>query len=122
MAEVVGGSSRQDDSAGLPGRDRGPRPDRSPERDEYFTLPQLAAYSKISVRQLSKYLNLSPGEALPCYRPGRKVVVRRTEFDAWFTQYRQRGKTIITTVLRELGLDPERLPPTRMPSRRSKKL
>jgi hypothetical protein len=86
-----------------------------------ISLPELAAYSKISVRQLRNYLSLPPSQALPCYRPGRKVVVRRTEFDAWFTQYRQRGKTIITTVLRELGLDPERMPPTRMPSRRSEK-
>jgi hypothetical protein len=51
--------------------------------DEYLTLPQLAAYAKLSVRQLRNYLNLPPGLALPCYRPGRKVLIRRAEFDAW---------------------------------------
>ena len=84
--------------------------------DEYLTLAQLGAYSKISERQLRNYLALPPGLALPCYRPGRKVLVRRGEFDAWFAQYRQRGKPVLTRILRELGLDPERLADTR-PSR-----
>ncbi len=84
--------------------------------DEYLTLAQLEAYSKISGRQLRNYLALPPGQALPCYRPGRKVLVRRSEFDIWVTRYRQRGKPVLTRVLRELGLDPERLPDTRVPS------
>ena len=84
--------------------------------DEYLTLAQLEAYSKISGRQLRNYLALPPGQALPCYRPGRKVLVRRSEFDTWLARYRQRGKPILTRVLRELGLDPERLPDTRPPS------
>ena len=83
--------------------------------DEYLTLAQLGAYSKISERQLRNYLALPPGHALPCYRPGRKVLVRRGEFDVWLARYRQRGRPIVTQVLRELGLDPERLPDTRTP-------
>jgi len=83
--------------------------------DEYLTLAQLEAYSKISERQFRNYLGLPPGQALPCYRPGRKVLVRRSEFDTWLAQYRQRGKPIVTRILRELGLDPERLPDTRAP-------
>ncbi len=82
--------------------------------DEYLTLGQLAAYSKISQRQLRSYLALPPGQALPCYRPGRKVLVRRSEFDLWLARYRVRGKPIVNRVLRELGLDPERLPDTRV--------
>ena len=55
--------------------------------DEYLTLQQLAAYSKVSVRQLRKYLALPPGLALPCYRYGRnRLVVRRSEFDTWFSR------------------------------------
>jgi hypothetical protein len=38
--------------------------------------------------------------------------VRRSEFDAWLAQHRQRGKPVLLRVLRELGLDPERLPET----------
>ena len=77
--------------------------------DEYMTLAQLVTYSKLSERQLRNYLGLPPGQALPCYRPGRRVLVRRSEFDAWFSQYRQRGKPVLLRVLRELGLDAERL-------------
>jgi hypothetical protein len=84
--------------------------------DEYLTLVQLAAYSKISGRQLRKYLSLPPNQALPCYRPGRKVLVRWSEFDIWFSRYRQRGKPVIARILRELGLDPERVPDMRPPS------
>ena len=79
--------------------------------DEYLTLQQLTAYSKVSVRQLRKYLALPPGQALPCYRYGRNhLVVRRSEFDTWFVQYRQRGKSVLTRVLADLGLDPARVP------------
>jgi hypothetical protein len=45
-------------------------------------------------------------------------LILRTEFDAWFAQYRRLGRPIITRVLRDLGLDPERLPDTRPPFRR----
>jgi hypothetical protein len=75
---------------------------------EYLTLPELAAYARISVRQLRKYLALPPGQALPCYRPGRRVLIRRGDFDAWFQQYRTRGKAVVARVLHELGLDPLR--------------
>ena len=77
---------------------------------EYLTLRQLARYANVSERQLRNYLNLPPSQALPCYRPGRKVLVRQSEFDAWFAQYRSRSKPVITRLLRELDLDPERLP------------
>ncbi len=83
-----------------------------PAQDEYLTLAQLAAYSKLSDRQLRNYLGLPPGQALPCFRPGRKILVRKSEFDAWLAQYRQRGKPVLLRVLRELGLDPERLQET----------
>jgi len=82
--------------------------------DEYLTLLQLASYSQVSVRQLRRYLALPPGQALPCYRYGRNhLVVRRSEFDAWSMQYRQRGKSVVARVLRHLGLDPARVPDTR---------
>ncbi len=74
--------------------------------DEFLTLAQLASYSKLSVRTLRKFLALPPGQALPAYRPGRRVLVRRSEYELWVRQYRVRGKAAITRVLTELGLDP----------------
>jgi excisionase family DNA binding protein len=82
-------------------------------RDQYLTLEELADYSRVSVRQLRKYLSLPPAQALPCYRPGRKVLVRRSDFDAWFTQYRTRGRPTLTANLAALGFDPAKLPETR---------
>jgi excisionase family DNA binding protein len=81
--------------------------------DGYLTLEELAGYSRISVRQLRKYLALPPAQALPCYRPGRKVLVRRSDFDVWFAQYRTRGKPTLTANLAALGFDPAKLPETR---------
>jgi hypothetical protein len=117
-------ASRHVDSGGLDASGRTGRHLRTHKRshsegavtDEYLTLQQLAAYSKVSARQLRKYLALSPGLALPCYRYGRnRLVVRRSEFDAWFSQYRQRGKSVLARVLRDLGLDRTRVPDTRKP-------
>ena len=73
--------------------------------DEYLTLAQLEAYSKISGRQLRNYLSLPPGQALPCYRPGRKVLVRRSEFDTWLARYRQRGKPVLTRRLNDISIN-----------------
>lgn len=75
----------------------------------YMTIAETARYSRLSERQIRKFLALPPSQALPCYRPGRRVLVQRVEFDGWFAQYRARGKPVVARVLRELGLDPERL-------------
>ena len=40
--------------------------------DEYLTLQQLTAYSKVSARQLRRYLRLPPGQALPCLTRQRR--------------------------------------------------
>ena len=61
-----------------------------PEERELLTIKQLAAYSALSVRTLRDYLN-APLRALPCYRIGVKVLVRRSEFDIWMLQHRQVG-------------------------------
>jgi hypothetical protein len=61
-----------------------------PEERELLTLKQLVAYSALSERTLRDYIN-APLRALPCYRIGVKVLVRRSEFDAWMLQHRQVG-------------------------------
>ncbi len=62
----------------------------SPEERELLTIKQLVAYSALSERTLRDYIN-APLRALPCYRIGVKVLVRRSEFDAWMLQHRQVG-------------------------------
>ena len=75
--------------------------------DPYLSLKALAGYSGISVRTLRGYLDLSPDEALPCYRlpGGGKILVRRSEFDTWLARFRTRGRPNLARAIRELGLD-----------------
>lgn len=74
--------------------------------DPFLDLRALAAYSSISVRKLRDYLD-DPTHPLPYYRVGGKILVRRSEFDAWIAAYRQRGRgdvdRIVADVLRDLS-------------------
>lgn len=72
--------------------------------DAYLSLRALASYSGLSARTLRTYLELPPHEALPCYRVGGKVLVRRSEFDQWIARYRAHGRPGLNRALRELGL------------------
>lgn len=55
---------------------------------EYLPLRALAGYAGLSVRTLRGFLH-HPLHPLPCYRIGGKVLVRRSEFDHWATQFRE---------------------------------
>jgi excisionase family DNA binding protein len=59
--------------------------------DPYLTLRALASYTGCSVRWLRDRIK-DPHHPLPCYRPhGGKLLVRRSDFDAWMARYRQVG-------------------------------
>jgi hypothetical protein len=74
--------------------------------DPYLSLRALADYSGLSVRTLRKFLDRNPpAQALPCYRLAGKVVVRRSEFDAFIQQFRAQGRPALVRTLRSLGLD-----------------
>jgi hypothetical protein len=71
--------------------------------DPYLSLQALATYSSSSVRWLRGRL-VDPHRPLPCYRlPGGKILVRRSEFDAWIARHRQIGAPdvprVVATVL-----------------------
>ena len=55
--------------------------------DGYLSLKTLSAYSGLSVRTLREYL-IHPSRPLPHYRPGAKILVKRSEFDGWITTFR----------------------------------
>src|SRR3989454_4507562 len=66
--------------------------------DEYLTLQQLAAYSKVSVRQLKRYLARSE-DPLPHVRNGVRPLVLRSTYDTWIvaeTARRQARRRIQT--------------------------
>jgi excisionase family DNA binding protein len=56
--------------------------------DPFLALRALAEYSGLSVRKLRDYLE-HPTRPLPCYRVGGKILVRRSEFDAWMAGFRR---------------------------------
>jgi len=75
------------------------------ETDPFLSLKALAGYSSLSVRTLRHFIDeLPPEQALPCYRLPGKLLVRRSEFDAWLERYRSRGRPSLVKALRELGL------------------
>lgn len=55
--------------------------------DGYLPLKALAGYSGLSVRTLRGYL-AHPSRPLPHYRVGGKLLVRRSEFDAWIAAFK----------------------------------
>lgn len=73
--------------------------------DPFLSLRTLASYSCMSVRKLRQYLH-DPVHPLPHYRLGGKIVVRRSEFDAWMVAYRRLGEAdvegIVNSVIRDL--------------------
>jgi predicted DNA-binding transcriptional regulator AlpA len=66
--------------------------------DPFLPLEALASYSGLSRRKLWDYLT-DPAHPLPCYRIGGKIVVRRSEYDAWAAHYRQIGDVDLDKVV-----------------------
>jgi hypothetical protein len=61
--------------------------------DGYLSLEALSSYASISVRQIRNLIG-DPVRPLPCYRIGRRVTVRRSDFDAWAAQHRRVGTDV----------------------------
>lgn len=73
--------------------------------DPYLSLSALATYSSCSIRWLRDRLT-DLRHPLPCYRlPGAKILVRRSEFDAWLGQYRQVGNPDVERIVGEVFRD-----------------
>lgn len=69
--------------------------------DAYMPLRLLATYSGLSVRTLRSYL-VDRGSPLPHYRIGGKVLVRRSEFDAWASRFRVSTTGAVDGLVREV--------------------
>jgi excisionase family DNA binding protein len=70
--------------------------------DKYLSIRELAEYSGLSVRTLQRHL-ASSEHSLPRYRIGRRVLVKRSEFDAWMIEWRQAYSEAEQMVRRALG-------------------
>ena len=69
--------------------------------DPFLTLKALAKYSGISVRKLREYLD-DPFHPLLHYRVGGKILVRRSEFDAWMAHYRRALSPDVTEIVNDV--------------------
>jgi hypothetical protein len=69
--------------------------------DQYLDLRRLSLYSGIGIRTLRSHL-VRCVNPLPCYRVGGKIVVKRSEYDAWMLAFRKRGDAALDAVVSEL--------------------
>ena len=68
--------------------------------DAYMPLKTLAGYAGLSERTLRGYLTHA-SHPLPCYRIGGKVLVRRSDFDQWATQFRSVSASAVESLVAE---------------------
>ena len=78
--------------------------------DPFLSLKAASEYTSLSVKTLRRAVNDVPDRALPCYRVGAAILVRRSETDAWLAQRRTVGRPSLVVALRELGLMPQMTP------------
>jgi len=57
------------------------------DTDAYLPLKALAQYSGLSVRTLRTCLG-RPAHPLPHFRVGGKILIKRSEYDAWAEHFR----------------------------------
>lgn len=72
--------------------------------DPFLSLKAASDYTGLSVKTLRRAVNDTPDRALPCYRVGAVILIRRSEADAWLAQRRTVGRPSLVAALRELGL------------------
>jgi hypothetical protein len=69
--------------------------------DPFLPLKALATYAGLSVRKLRDFID-DPAHPLPCYRVCGKILVRRSEFDAWIAHYRHVGQVDVNQLVSEI--------------------
>ena len=72
---------------------------------QYFDLKGLSTYSSLPVPTLRDYLK---GFGLPCFKVRGKLLVKKSEFDAWLEGFRvnqDRLEDIVDDVMKSLKSD-----------------
>ena len=72
------------------------------EQDVFFDVNSLSRYSSLSVRTLRDYL-ADPDDPIPSYCVRRKMLIKKSEFDAWLEKHRNKDKlaSIVNSMLRD---------------------
>ncbi|MBI4574547.1 MAG: helix-turn-helix domain-containing protein [candidate division NC10 bacterium] len=69
------------------------------EWDPLMDLRGLSAYSTLSRRTLQDLIN-DPDDPIPSYRVGNRVLIRRSEFDAWLSRRRNQKPLALARLAR----------------------
>jgi excisionase family DNA binding protein len=72
--------------------------------DSYLTLPAAARYTSLSVRVLRAAIARDQADAVPHFRVGRRVLIRKSDLDMWLSNCRISGRPGVVTALKEIGL------------------
>ena len=64
---------------------------------EWLDLRELTLYAAVSERTLRSWIH-APGNPLPSVQVGRKILVRRAEFDSWLERHRVKQVDVDATV------------------------
>jgi excisionase family DNA binding protein len=65
-------------------------------KDQYFDLRGLRAYSALSVSTLRDHIKWN---GLPAYEVRGKILVRKSEFDAWVSRHRVKKSVDIDRIV-----------------------
>jgi len=58
--------------------------------DRYMSIKQLAEYSSLHPNTLKMWLK----RGMPHYRFGRRILIKRSEFDAWMRRFRHGARSL----------------------------
>jgi len=64
-------------------------------KDQYFDLKGLSTYSAISVGSLRDYLKTG----MPYFKLKGKILIKKSEFDAWLEKYRVNKKRDLNNIV-----------------------
>jgi excisionase family DNA binding protein len=70
----------------------------------YLSVRDAARYRSLSVRTIRAMLARATSDAVPCWRVGRRVLIKKSELDAYLDNYRVSGRPGVSQALREVGL------------------
>ena len=68
-------------------------------KDGYFDLPGLAKYCSLKVPTLRDHIRSGD---LPCFKVKGKILIKKSEFDAWLEGYRVNQKKDLNDVVDEI--------------------
>ena len=67
--------------------------------DRLFDLRGLSEYSSLGIPTLRDYLR---ADGLPCFKLKGKILIRKSEFDAWLERYRVNKKQEINAIVDDI--------------------